>query len=128
MADLVLLLHFGVVVFVAGALPVIVAGNRLGWHWVNAPWFRLLHLGAIACVAVQGWLGIECPLTTLEVRLRAESGGPPMAQGFIAHWVQRLMFYTAPNWVFNLVYTGYGLLVAALWWVFPPRWPRSQRP
>ena len=44
-ADLILLLHFAVVVFVVGGLVLIIAGNMRGWHWVNALWFRLARLG-----------------------------------------------------------------------------------
>ena len=46
LADAVLLLHFGIVVFVVGGLVVIVAGNLRGWRWVNRWWWRLLHLAA----------------------------------------------------------------------------------
>ena len=65
-ADVVLLLHFAIVVFVVGGLVLIIVGNMCGWHWVNALWFRLAHLSAIGIVAAESWLGITCPLTTLE--------------------------------------------------------------
>ena len=50
LADAVLLLHFGVVVFVVAGLAAIVVGNLRGWRWVNGLWFRLVHLGAIGVV------------------------------------------------------------------------------
>ena len=40
LADAVLLLHFGVVIFVVGGLLAIVAGNLAQWGWVNQPSFR----------------------------------------------------------------------------------------
>jgi hypothetical protein len=49
----VLVVHFGVVLFVVGGLALVVAGNRVGWPWVNIWWFRLAHLAAIAVVVTQ---------------------------------------------------------------------------
>ncbi len=115
-ADLILLLHFAVVVFVVGGLVLIIAGNMRGWHWVNARWFRLLHLGAIGTVAAESWLRITCPLTTLEIWLRSKAGGAVYSGSFIEHWLQRLIFYDAPSWAFVLGYSLFGLLVITIWW------------
>lgn len=121
LADAVLLLHFAIVLFVLLGLPAIVIGNLAGWHWANAFWWRLAHLVAIGVVAVQAWLGRYCPLTLLESWLREQSGEPAYAGSFVAHWVQRLLFFEAPLWVFALAYTAFGLLVAGAWWRYPPR-------
>jgi hypothetical protein len=121
LADAVLLLHFGVVVFVVGGLAVVPIGNALRWRWVNAMGFRLAHLAAIAFVVVQSWLGQLCPLTVLETWLRTRAGVPGYSKSFIEHWVQWLIFYQAPSWLFTLIYTLFGLLVVAAWWYFPPR-------
>lgn len=120
LADLVLVLHFGIVVFVVAGLALVVAGNLAGWGWVNAWWYRSAHLGAIAIVVAESWLGITCPLTTLEAWLRAQAGSTGVTRGFVEHWVQRLLFYEAPAWVFSAGYTLFGLLVVAAWWRFPP--------
>ena len=122
-ADVVLLLHFGVVLFVVGGFVLIVAGNLRGWRWVNSRRFRLVHVAAIAVVVAQSWLGQDCPLTTLESWLRVQANGRAYDRGFIEHWVQRVLFYEAPFWVFVLAYTAFGLLVVAAWWYFPPRRP-----
>ena len=119
LADAVLLLHFGVVLFVIGGLALIVIGNRLGWPWVNRPALRLAHAAAIATVIAQAWLGVVCPLTTLESWLRIQGGGERYEAGFIEHWIHRLMFFSAPAWVFTMLYTAFGLLVAAVWWRYP---------
>lgn len=121
LADIVLLAHFGLVVFVVGGLAVILVGNLLAWQWVNNPWFRLTHIAAIAVVVAESWLGITCPLTTLESWLRAQAGVSGYEASFIEHWVQRILFHEAPPWVFASAYTAFGLLVAAAWWYFPPR-------
>jgi hypothetical protein len=122
LADAVLLLHLAVVLFVIGGLLVVLVGNRRGWAWVNRGLFRIAHLGAIAFVAAQAWLGQECPLTTLESALRLRAGEAGYAKGFIEDWVHRILFYEAPGWVFAALYSGFGLLVAAAWWRWPPRW------
>ena len=126
LADAVLLVHFGIVVFVVGGLALVLAGNALGWRWVNNRWFRLAHLATIAVVVLQAWLGWICPLTTLESWLRARAGTAGYETSFIEHWVQRLIFHEAPAWVFALAYTVFGLLVVIAWRTFPPR--RRARP
>ncbi len=124
-ADAVLLVHFGVVLFVVGGLVVVVAGNGLRWRWVNGWWFRLAHLAAIIYVAAQAWLGQYCPLTTLEAWLRVQAGSPTYDKSFIEHWVQRLLYYEAPFWVFTVAYTAFAVLVLLAWWRFPPRRSRG---
>jgi hypothetical protein len=121
LADLVLFLHIATVLFVVGGLVLVVVGNAADWCWVNGRLFRYAHLAAITVVVVQSWLGITCPLTTLESWLREQAGASAYATGFIQYWVQHFLFYQAPEWVFTLVYTGFGLLVAATWWFFPPK-------
>jgi len=121
LADLVLATHFAVVSFVVGGLLLVVVGNRCGWPWVNRWWYRLAHLAAIAVVVAQAWLGVVCPLTTLESALRVRAGGAGYETSFIGHWLTRLLFYDAPAWAFTAAYTLFGLAVMAAWWRFPPR-------
>lgn len=85
LADAVLLLHFGVVLFVVGGLLLVLVGNRLHWPWVNGLGFRVAHLAAIAVVVMQAWLGQACPLTTLESWLRTQAGSPSYEGSFIEH-------------------------------------------
>lgn len=125
LADLVLVVHFAIVLFVVGGVPAVIAGNRLGWHWVNRPGWRIAHLGAIGYVAAQSWFGLVCPLTTLAAALRRRAGGVAHGGDFIAYWLQRLLFYDAPWWVFALAYTAFGLLVAATWVRHPPQFRRQ---
>lgn len=126
LADLVLVLHACIVAFVVGALVLIVAGNLRGWGWVNALWFRALHAAAIAIVVAQAWLGVACPLTTLELWLRARAGLSTYSDSFIGHWLQRLLFFEAPDWAFTLAYTLFALVVAGVWLRYPAR-PRDRR-
>ena len=122
LADAVLCLHVLVVLFVGGGLVLVLAGNAGGrrWPWVNRWWFRLAHLSTIAVVVAQSWLGITCPLTTLEIWLRAQGHAAIYAGSFLEHWLQHLLYYTAAWWVFALAYTLFGVLVVATWWIYPP--------
>lgn len=120
-ADAVLFLHLCVVVFVVLGLVLIVLGNLRGWRYVNAWWFRLSHLATIGVVVAQSWLGMVCPLTTLELWLRAQAGEATYAGGFIEHWLSRLLYFEAPPWGFVLAYTAFGLCVLAAWWRWPPK-------
>lgn len=121
LADAVLALHVAVVLFVVGGVVLVVAGNWRGWRWVNAMWFRLAHLAAIAVVVAQAWLDITCPLTTLEMWLRVQARLGTYRGSFIEYWLRRLLYYEAPEWVFALVYTLFGLVVVATWWRYPPK-------
>ena len=120
LADAILVLHVGVVVFVVAGLLLIIVGNRLGWRRVNGWWFRIAHLSVIGIVVLQAWLGRLCPLTTLESWLRVRAGDAAYTQSFIEHWLQRLLYYEAPLWVFALAYTLFALLVIAVWIRYPP--------
>ncbi|HEX5629286.1 MAG TPA: DUF2784 domain-containing protein [Usitatibacteraceae bacterium] len=117
LADLVLLLHAAFVVFVVGGLVAVWVGAALGWGWARNPWLRGLHLAAIAFVVVQSVLGYTCPLTIWEDALRGAATG----EGFIQRWVRALLYWSAPPWVFTALYAAFGALVAATWWLVPPR-------
>jgi hypothetical protein len=120
LADVVLAMHFALVAFVIGGLVLVVVGNLKNWRFVNGWWFRGAHLAAIAVVVAQAWLGIACPLTTVESWLRLQAGGAAYETSFIEHWLTRILFYDAPAWVFTAAYTSFGLAVVAAWWRFPP--------
>ena len=90
-------------------------------HW----WLRILPLAAIAFIVIQTWLGQLCPLTLLESWLREQGGVSGYSQSFIEHWLQRMLFFEAPFWVFTVAYTLFGLLVVLAWRLYPPRGRRQ---
>lgn len=117
LADGILLLHFAFVLFVVAGALLIWIGIALDWQWVGNRLFRTAHLAAIGFVALESLFGLACPLTVLEDHLRGREGGT----GFIAGWLHRWLFYSAPEWVFAAVYLAFGALVTLTYWRFPPR-------
>jgi hypothetical protein len=124
-ADAVLLVHALFVAFVVFGLLLILAGGALRWAWVRNPWFRVSHLAAIGVVVAQSWLGVICPLTTLEMTFRQRAGDAVYPGSFIGHWLEKLLYYEAPAWVFVVCYTVFGSLVIASWFWVRPRPFRS---
>ena len=120
-ADAVLVTHILFVVFVVAGLILILIGGGLGWCWVRKRRFRLWHVSAIGVVILQAWLGMMCPLTLLEMYLRERAGDAVYTGSFIAHWLDQLLYVEAPNWVFAVVYSLFGILVAAGWFFVRPR-------
>ena len=121
LADLLLILHTLLVAFVILGLVATFAGHFVGWRWVRNFWVRLSHLIVIGIVVLQSWLGVLCPLTDWEMALRAKAGEAGYEGSFIQHWLQSILYYSAPAWVFILVYTVFGALVLASWFLVRPR-------
>jgi len=128
-ADLVLFGHVLFASFVVLGLVLVLIGAVYSWSWVRNPWFRLAHLACIGIVVLQSWLGAICPLTTWEMALREKAGGAVYSGAFVAHWLERILYYRLPEWVFVVAYTVFGALVAASWyWIRPRRFVREGRP
>ena len=117
MADALLVLHFAIVVFIVGGLVLTWAGAALGWGWVRNPWFRYLHLAAIGFVALEALIGMACPLTAWEDMLR----GGARPESFVGRWVQRMLYYRAPEWIFTTAYAAWALATLATLRLVPPR-------
>jgi MFS family permease len=116
-ADALLVVHFLIAAFVVGGLLGVWLGAALGWRWIRNRWFRYLHLGAIVFVAFEALAGIACPLTVWEDLLR----GGVRPESFVARWVQRLLYYRAPEWVFTTAYVAWSLATLLTLWLVPPR-------
>ncbi len=121
-ADAVLMLHLFFVAFVVVGLLLILIGRLRGWSWVRNPWFRIIHLAAITIVIIQSWLGVICPLTTIEMSLRSRAGDAIYTGSFISHWIEKILYYQLPPWVFVACYTAFAAIVVASWfWIRPRR-------
>lgn len=119
-ADALLFVHALFVAFVVFGLALIFVGGALRWAWVRNPWFRVAHLAAIGIVVLQAWAGMICPLTIWEMTLRERAGDITYAGSFIAHWLDAILYYQAPVWVFTVIYTVFATIVVASWiWIRP---------
>lgn len=116
-ADLLVVVHFAIVLYIVGGLLAVWTGAALGWRWVRDPWFRYSHLAAIAYVAAEALLGIACPLTVWEDVLR----GGARPDSFVGRWVRRLLYYDAPEWAFTAAYLAWALATLATLRLVPPR-------
>ena len=124
LADLVVLVHAAYVGFVVLGLATTLIGILFRWSWVRNFYFRAAHLAAIALVSVEAIAGIACPLTTLEKMLRQKADQTGYPGDFVGYWVHAIIFVDAPPWVFTACHIVFGLLVAAVFVLAPPRWPR----
>lgn len=120
-ADATVCFHMAYVLFVLIGQISVMVGACCGWKWVRNTTFRLLHLLAISIVVVESWLGITCPLTTLEKNLRAKSGAASYNGDFIANAVHDVLFIECEPWVFTTMYSLFGLAVLVTLFACPPR-------
>lgn len=118
LADAVLILHLGFILFV-------LLGGLMLRRW---PWIPWLHLPAVGWAAFIELSHAICPLTPLENALRAAAGKTPYGGGFIEHYLTQLIY---PTGLTPAIQTGLGLALLALngwlygrWWLGrrdPPR-------
>lgn len=82
LADLVLVVHLGFVLFVVLGGLLVVNWPRLAWLHVPAAIWGVL-------IEYSGWI---CPLTPLENSLRARGGEAGYSGGFIEHYIQPVLY------------------------------------
>ena len=116
LADLVFVLHAGVVLFNVGGLLLIVIGGLIGRAWIRQRGFRIAHVALMALVTLEAIFGLTCPLTLLEDALR----GVANEQSFVQRWTMALIYWNAPPWVFVLLYVAFLLAVIGAWVAWPP--------
>jgi hypothetical protein len=84
LADLVLVIHLGFVLFV-------VLGGLLVVRWPRLAW---LHIPAAVWGVLIEYMGWICPLTPLENSFRMKGGEAGYSGGFIEHYVQPTLYPT----------------------------------
>ncbi len=110
LADAVLVLHTGFVIFV-------LIGGLLVLKWPRLLW---LHLPAAAWGVFVEWSGWRCPLTPLEQWLRQQGSGPAYQDDFVSHYLLPLLYPAAltPELQFllgGIVLLVNGVIYAWLW-------------
>jgi hypothetical protein len=123
-AETILVVHFVLIAFNVLGLFVIPIGAALRWRIVRIAWLRLLHLAILAIVAGQAVAGRACFLTVWQNELTGNRTAP---EPMIAHWIDGLIYWNLPIWVFAIIYCGVFAYVLALTVLVPfgPRWSRS---
>ena len=101
LADLVVVLHLGFVLFV-------ILGGLLALRWPRAAWFHLpAALWGAGIEFVQG----ICPLTPLENHFRSLGGEAGYAGGFVEHYLLPVLY---PAGLSQNVQWGLGIFVVLL--------------
>jgi hypothetical protein len=120
LADIIAIIHLGYVIYVILGFILIAVGIILRWKWVRNLPFRITHLLAIVGVACEALLGINCPLTVLECKLRYALNFSEKKVSFIGTIIDSLLYYNAPGWLFTIIYAAFALLVIITFIIAPP--------
>jgi hypothetical protein len=125
LADAIMLLHLGIVVFNAAMLLLVPIGARR-WQWVRYRPLRLVHLAMMLFIAVQALLGRHCPLTLVETALRDDAP----ARAFLMRLVETVLYWPLPLEFFAALYLACAVWTLALWVLVRPALPapRTGRP
>jgi hypothetical protein len=116
LAVAILAVHLAVIGFNVIGLLVIPLGAWLRWRIVRVAWLRLLHLAMLAVVAGQAIAGRACFLTVWQNEL---SGNGQVAEPLIMRWVDGLIYWNLPIWVFAVLYSLVFLYVLGLTFFVP---------
>jgi hypothetical protein len=82
LADAVVVVHFGFIVFVA-------VGGLLAWRW---PWVLWVHVPAVVWGIGIVAVGYDCPLTPLEKYFRRLGGEEGYRAGFVDRYVEDVVY------------------------------------
>ena len=119
----ILALHLAIIAFNLAGCVLIPLGAWRGWRWVRGLYWRLAHLLSLAVVAVQALLGRACFLTIWQ----GELSGSAHVQPLIEKWMNRLIYWPWPLWVFAAAYVAVFVYVIALWIYVRPGRSRPNR-
>jgi len=129
LADIILILHFFIALFLTLGLPAIWLGYFLNWNFARNPWFRYTHAGLMGFVTLESLAGMLCPLTTWEASLRRFVGmeGSNHQQSFIAHWVGELLFHDFDELFFTFAYAVFFLAIIVTFFLIPVERQRKKQ-
>lgn len=127
LADLIVIFHFLYVIFALGGQVIVMVGWACKWHFIRQPGFRITHLIAVGFVALEDVIGMICPLTEWEYRLRRMAGQSIDSDlSFIARLVRMIIFYDFPPWAFTFMHISFGVLVILTFILVPPRFRKKE--
>ena len=115
-ADLVLIFHFGIVIFITSLFVIIPVGYKFKWNWPRNRKLRSIHLFLIFLVTTETVFGLTCPLTLIEHNLR----GIYISNTFVNSWLQNLLYWNFPKEFFLISYILCLIWTIFMWNRFPP--------
>ena len=117
LADLILIIHVFIVIFIISLFALVPYGYYKKWAWVSSKKIRYTHLFLITLIAIESIVGIICPLTILENNLR----GTITKQTFISKYLSKLIFFDFPSSFFLSLYLIGFLFAVYLNLKYPPK-------
>lgn len=122
LAAAILAAHVAIILFNLFGLVAVPLGASCGWRFVHVAWWRVLHILLLAAVAGQAVFGRACILTLWQRDLAGAAFGvgadpTPLLVG----WVDRLIYWPLPLWVFAVLYVLVFAYALALFLLVPPR-------
>ena len=115
-ADIVLMSHFAIVIFITFGIFLIPIGYKSNWLWVKNFKLRICHCGIMLFITLEALLGITCPLTSIENNLR----GVDKTTSFISYWINQIIYWDLPSKFFIILYCAVLIWTFLLWKLFPP--------
>ena len=115
-ADLVLIFHFGIVIFIISLFVIIPVGYKFKWNWPRNRKLRSTHLLLMFLVTTETVFGLTCPLTLIEHNLR----GIYISNTFVNSWLQNLLYWNFPKEFFLISYILCLMWTIFMWNRFPP--------
>ena len=116
LADLVLIFHFVIVIFITSLFVIIPVGYKFNWRWLRNRKIRSTHLFLIFLVTTETVFGLTCPLTLIEQNLR----GVFFSDSFVNIWLQKLLYWNFPKHFFLISYFLCLMWTIFMWNRFPP--------
>ena len=116
-ADIILVSHFFVVIFITFGFFLIPIGYRLEWGWIANRKLRIFHFGMMVLITLETLFGITCPLTSIENSLR----GINQSTSFVAYWIKQIIYWDFPTQFFLIVYGIFLGWTFLMWKLCPPK-------
>jgi hypothetical protein len=118
LADMIMVLHFGFILFV-------VFGGFVALRWYR---FALLHVPAVLwALFLELNPGTICPLTPLEQKLRLRAGEAAYTGGFIEHYLSPIIYPTMTRQHQYVLGITLCVFTLAIYWAVYRRWRSSRQ-
>ena len=117
LVDIILILHFLVVIFITVGFLLVAIGYYYDWSWIKNFKLRLFHFGLMFIVTFETLVGITCPLTSIENYLR----GINNSKSFISFWIEKIIYWDFPTSFFMFLYFVFLGWTLLMWKIYPPK-------